>query len=84
VEWRESASPNTSGESSETKLALTDAGAGAVAEEGVEETGAEAGAGASPLPFSISHFSVFDFVWLIIIFVSLTIYIFSCVVSFIV
>ena len=84
MEWRESASPNTSGESSETKLALTDAGAGAVAEEGVE-AGAEAGAGASSSSFLYLALSVLEFcVWLIIIFVSLTIYIFSCVVSFIV
>jgi hypothetical protein len=64
VEWRESASPNTSGESSETKLALADAGAGAVAEEGVE-AGAEAGAGASSSSFLYLALSVLEFcVWL--------------------
>ena len=65
MEWRESASPNTSGESSETKLALTDAGAGAVAEEGVE-AGAEASAGASSSSFLYLALSVLDFlcVWL--------------------
>ena len=73
MEWRESASPNTSGESSETKLALTDAGAGAAAEEAVE---AEAGAGASSSSFLYLALSVLEFcVWLLP-YSSLTIYIY--------